>query len=123
MAQHRLRRVEGLADGQRVNVPNAGDAVYSSASDGTLWVRKHVVNIGCESLLAEVIGWMLARRLGVTIPEAAVCMAKGEESFLSRVIAPVLHWSAPHAGNIVNMQSVAAMVVLDVLILNEDRHA
>jgi hypothetical protein len=115
--------VQDLTDHGDVPVVHTGCAVYSIDSAGRRWVRKREANTGVEEFLAEMIGWLLARRLLVPVPEAGVFVAGNDRSWLSAQIQDVVHWAPSHAPFVTNMSGLGAMMALDTLILNEDRHA
>lgn len=79
---------------------------------------------GFQVILAEAIGWLLGGRIGVPIPDAAVYSKSMERSWLSRAVespAPT-HFNPGFALRISNLGDLGAMMALDVLILDEDRH-
>jgi hypothetical protein len=115
--------VQHLTDHGDVPVVHTGCAVYSIDSAGKRWVRKREANTGIEELLAEMIGWLLARKLFVPVPEAGVFVAGNDRSWLSAEIQDVLHWDSSRAPFVTNMAGLGAMMALDTMILNEDRHA
>jgi hypothetical protein len=115
--------VASLTDGDDVPVPHTGRARYSIDEAGRRWVRKLEENIGCEELLAEAISWLLARRLDVPVPAAAYHGGPGELSWLSGLISPVVHWDSAHAPKVTNLDGLGAVLALDALVQNPDRHA
>jgi hypothetical protein len=115
--------VQHLTDHGDVPVVHTGCAVYSIDNTGRRWVRKREANTGVEELLAEMIGWLLARRLFVPVPDAGVFGAVNDLSWLSAEIQDVVHWDPSRAPLVTNLDGLGAMMALDVLILNEDRHA
>lgn len=115
--------VESLCDHGDVPVPHTGNAVYSIDGKGGRWIRKREINIGIEEMLAEILGWMVARKLDVPVPDAAVFVSEGERSWLSSEIRDVVHWEPSRAPSITNYDGFGAMMALDTLIMNADRHA
>lgn len=112
-----------LADGPEVPVAHTGKARYSIDDLGRRWVRKREENIGCEELLAEAIGWLMARRLGAPVPAAAIHMDAEGTSWLSGLVEPVVHWDNGHAPKVENLDELGAVLALDAIIHNPDRHA
>lgn len=106
--------IRGVIDEHRVAI----------SADGRTWIRKRVASTGSEPLVAEALAWLLAQTLDIRVPHAAVLVAQphGETSWLSREIAPVLHWDDRDASDIENIDTLGAVIALDVLTLNHDRH-
>lgn len=115
--------VQTLFDCGAVPVEHTGFAVYSLDSTGRRWVRKRECNTGVEEFLAEMIGWLIGRRLFVPMPEAGVFVGENDRSWLSAQIPDVVHWDASRAHLVTNMGGLGAMMALDALIMNADRHA
>jgi len=91
--------------------------------EGRMWARKLEANVGGPwEMLAEPLGYLLGHAIGVRVPEIAVCLAEGQRASLSSQISPAQHWDATHADKLVNYAELGAMITLDVLILNSDRH-
>ena len=115
--------VQSLTDYGEVPVAHTGCAVYSMDGAGRRWVRKRECNTGVEEFLAEMIGWLIGRRLSVPIPEAGVFVSENDRSWLSEQIPDVGHWDPSRAHLVTNMGGLGAMMALDALIMNADRHA
>lgn len=111
-----------VEDGAELRVAHTETHSWSIDVTGTIWARKRVEVTGIEGLLAEAVSWLLARRLRVPVPDAAVTLS-GDLSWLSKQITPVVHWDAIHQGGITNLLDLGKVLVLDVLINNPDRHA
>lgn len=111
-----------VEDGAELRVAHTETHSWSIDVTGTIWARKRVEVTGIEGLLAEAVSWLLARRLCVPVPDAAVTLS-GDLSWLSKQITPVVHWDAIHQGGITNLMDLGKVLVLDVLINNPDRHA
>ena len=67
----------------RVPVPHTNEASYAPDAQGVEWVAKREADMGWESLLAEAVTWLLARHLGVRVPDAAFCDDPAERLALS----------------------------------------
>lgn len=106
----------------RVPVPHTNDAHYAIDSQGNEWVAKREADMGCEALLAEALTWLLARRLGVRVPDAAFCDDPGERARLSRRVPDATHWLPAPAAHIANPAEAGAMIALDAIVFNEARH-
>lgn len=73
MPDLRIQQLPGLAVmGRKVPVPNGAEAAYALDFEGRAWVRKPVYLLGYNGLLAEALGWLLARYLEISVPDAAV---------------------------------------------------
>ena len=117
-----IERVHTIMRLGRVAVPHTNDACYAVDSLGRRWVAKREADMGCEALLAEALTWLLARRIGVSVPDAAFCNAPTERAWLSRWVPHAKHWSAESAGHVTNEEEAAAILVLDAVVFNEARH-
>jgi hypothetical protein len=105
-----------------VEVEHISAADYFKDSLGRPWIRK--VNLGWQELLAELIGWLLGKELGVPQPAGAFYKGAGPEmGWLSAEIASPFHWHGSHAHFVQNIDGLGAMLTLDALIHNHDRHA
>lgn len=51
-----------------VPVANRSGATYALA-DGRKWVRKRVLAIGEYGILAEAVGWLMSKQLGLPVPD------------------------------------------------------
>jgi phosphoinositide 3-/4-kinase-like protein len=120
---HTIQRVGELLDVGRVPVQNSSEAVYSVDSLGRRWVRKRVSEMGHEALLAETLGWLLARHFSVPIPDAAVSGTGEGVSWLSAALPLVKHWGEAEAGRVRNLRAVGRALMLDAVLMNGDRHA
>lgn len=119
----RLVRFDHVTDGGRVRVPHSSDARYCMSPDGRRWVRKRASETGFEALLAEALGWMLARELAVPVPDGAVTGEGDDLSWLSEQVPAVQHWDASRVHYIHNLEELGRMLTLDAIVFNEDRHA
>lgn len=108
-----IPRVHGITRFARVPVPHTNDATYTLDTQGNEWIAKREADMGCEALLAEAVTWLLARQLGVRVPDAAFCDAPTERAWLSRRIPDAVHWSALRSNAIANPRETAAIIVLD----------
>lgn len=89
-----IARVHAITRFARVPVPHTNDATYALDVLGNEWIAKREADMGCEALLAEAATWLLARQLGVRVPDAAFCDEPTERAWLSRRIPDAVHWSA-----------------------------
>jgi hypothetical protein len=117
-----IPRITSLADFGPVPVPNGSNAVYSKGTDGREWVRKPELTTGVEAILAESIGYLLGRHLGVPIPDAAVHVLPDGMAWLSERIPSVVHWDDSRRDRVINWDEMGSMATLDAIIFNEDRH-
>jgi hypothetical protein len=108
--------VHGLFDEHRVSI----------SPDGRTWIRKRVLTTGHNSLTAEAVCWLLANEMQLEVPPAAVYVCEDDEnqtSWLSREVSPTLHWAATEHASVHNLAALGGLIALDVLTLNNDRHA
>ena len=86
-------------------------------------MRKKESLTGVQPLLAESIAWLMAQRADMRTPEAAFHVDRsGEYSWLSKFIYSNKLWRPENGDFIANLDDVAGMLVLDAVLLNEDRH-
>lgn len=121
-SQH-IPRVEHITSLDLVPVPNTSDVRWAVDSSSRRWVRKHVEQCGYEAILAEALGWVLGRAIGVPLPDAAVHGAGDDISWLSSWVPDVSHWNPDRVHLITNPESFGRTLALDAIIFNEDRHA
>ncbi len=117
-----IPKVPSLIRLGRVPVPHTNDATYVLDGQGRRWVAKREVDMGCEALLAEALSWLLARRIGAPVPDAAWCEDADGRSWLSAWVPHAKHWSAQTVGVIRNPSEAAAILALDAVTCNEARH-
>lgn len=117
-----IERVAGILRLSRVPVPHTNDAAYAVDARGRHWIAKREAEMGCEALAAEAVTWMLARAVGVPVPDAAFCDDPSERAWLSAWVTDAKHWSAGSAGVIRNPAAAAATLALDAIVFNEARH-
>lgn len=118
-----LETVTGGISTGPVDVPHTSEADYFVDGLGRRWVRKSLAQIGWQELLAEIVGWFLGRQLGVPVPDAAVLSPGSEDAaWLSAYIPHTVHWEAHHAHFVTDLNGFGAMLALDAIIHNHDRH-
>lgn len=116
-----IDRVDTIARLGGIPVPHTNAAVYAVSEDGRRWVAKREEDMGFEALLAEALSWQLGRALGVFLPDAAFC--ENGRTWLSALVPNVAHWDPRLAVRVSNPGQVGAMLVLDLWVHNEARHA
>lgn len=115
-----IRTITSLVKRGEVPVPSTSVPVYAMG-DGEFWVAK---NGGSGEVLAEALGWLLAGRLRVpTAPRVAVYLEGGQVWWLSGLVEGVNEWKSSDAFAIVNADALGRMMLLDVVMLNTDRHS
>lgn len=117
-----IERVEGLVDFGPVPVMTASEPTYAMDVSGRKWVRKSILHTVHEPLLAEALGWLLGKVLGVRTPDGAIGGEGDGLSWLSLRVPGVTHWDPSGIHFIKNVKELGRMLVLDAIILNEDRH-
>ncbi|MBS2021327.1 MAG: hypothetical protein JST92_02885 [Deltaproteobacteria bacterium] len=118
----RIEIVNSLGSENPIPVENSSDAAWAQDREGRIWVVKHEANTGYQALLAEACCHLLGRLLGVQQPQAAVLVHGADRAWLSLRVPNVSHWFAGAAPRVVNSDALGAMLVLDVVSHNEDRH-
>jgi hypothetical protein len=89
--------------------------------DGREWVRKkHVDGLGVQ-ISGEVVGALLATKLGIPIPEYAT--SERPRAWLSRWAPGSSPWSEAHNTDLVNEPDLGRILALDAVLLNTDRSA
>jgi hypothetical protein len=117
----RLAVVTALTDGDLVPMRNTSDALYAIASDHTKWVKKY---LSANDLLAECLGTLLAMDLDVPTAAGGYYVdTSATRWWLSRVIEPAFHWSPQRAQRLAEPKELGAILALDAIIGNRDRHA
>lgn len=120
-----VERIEGgVLEGLPVPVGCRTEAVYATDATNRDWVLKKLIS--APGMCAEAVGWILARQLGIPVPDgAAVPGAKGASPpwiWASRREPSLVHWDPDLADRIVNLDQFAAVVMLDAWLGNGDRH-
>ena len=117
-----LQEVAGqISEMGQVPVPHTGDARYAMDSAGRRWVRKLEAVAGADVIRAEALGWLVSRLLKAPVPDGAVA-TQAPRAWLSEYLPDVVSWEDGYGPRIANKDEFAAMLVGDVLLLNEDRH-
>lgn len=121
--QQRIDRVAALVDGEKIRLQGTIDHCYAVDGEGRRWFRKRDADTGPESMVAEAVCWLIAAEIGAPVPRAAV-FGEGtpELSWLSSVVEPMVHWQALYWPRVSNQQDLGAVIALDAVTLNEDRH-
>jgi hypothetical protein len=83
------------------------------------WVLKP---LQARGILAESVGGLLGRMLGVDVPDFAVFDEDGGRGWLSAFVREALHWDRSRLGAIANPEGIGRMLALDAIIYNEDRN-
>ena len=112
-----IRHILAPARLHRVPVPHTNEATYALDAVGQLWIAKREADMGCEALLAEAVGWLLAKRLGVPIPEGAFDPI--ERAWLSAYVPNTVHWEPEFCDSLRNPHESGAILTLDLVIFNE----
>jgi hypothetical protein len=118
-----IERVSNVVDVRAVDVDHSSEAFFAIDADGRKWVRKRMLHTGWQPILAESLGWLVARELGVRAPTGAICGSGNELSWLSAFVPNAIHWRRNSAHFVKNLDEFGAMLALDSLLYNDDRHA
>lgn len=106
----------------RVDGPHSNDVEWVFAPDGSRWVLKREM-LGVNSLLAEAIGFELSPLLGIKTPQPGLLCDPSGPLWMTTWLPHVKHWSLSDHGSVNNKADVGAMLTLDVIVGNNDRHA
>ena len=118
-----IRRIRSYTAGEPVPVWNSNEARFVDDCDGETWVRKRELESGPNPMIAEAIGWLLARELDVPSPDAAWAEdAVDGVVWLSKFV-PCIHWEPSHADRLADAAELGSILALDCILLNEDRHS
>ncbi|MBZ4335487.1 MULTISPECIES: phosphatidylinositol 4-kinase [unclassified Corallococcus] len=118
-----IERVSAVVDARAVEVDHSSEAVFAVDGSGRKWVRKKMLYTGWQPILAESLGWLIGRDIGVRAPVGAICGSGDELSWLSSYVPNALHWQRNYAHFVQNIDEFGAMLALDALLYNADRHA
>lgn len=83
------------------------------------WVLKP---LQARGILAESVGGLLARLLGVGVPDFAMFDEDDQRGWLSAFIRNAHHWDRSRVGALANPDGIGRMLALDAIIYNEDRN-
>lgn len=107
----------------KVTSPNTNAVEYVVDDDAREWVLKREME-GFNSVLSEAIGYCLSRLVGVPTPEGGILLeSKDMPLWMCRRVPDVTHWDVSHMHKVINLDQVGAMLALDAVIGNADRHA
>ncbi len=115
-----IKRIRVVQDFDLVRFGNASDAIYAADDKGRRWVKK--VLMGSNELLAEAAGWLFSGALDVPTADAAIQPKGAENYWLSGLVEPVTHWDPSRVPFLSNPEGLGAMIALDAIIGNWDRH-
>lgn len=90
-----------------------------SDPSGRWWVYKRLPPRG---ILAESVGGLLGRLIGVEVPEFAVFDEEDARGWLSALVRDPHHWDRSRVGVLANPDGIGRMLALDAIIHNEDRN-
>jgi hypothetical protein len=83
------------------------------------WVLKP---LPARGILAESVGGLLGRMLGVDVPELAIFDDGDRRGWLSAFVHDAHHWDRSRVGALANPEGLGRMLALDAIIYNEDRN-
>lgn len=100
------------------------DAKKAVDNLGRRWAAKGPPLATWQTILAEVISWLLGNHMKVPMPQASIyCPADDEPTWLSSYVDACMHFSPGRAFEFENYIDLARVLALDALIANGDRHA
>lgn len=90
------------------------------------WVMKRTPQLMRREILAECLGGLLAREVGLFVPDFAWADWSGggqlERAFLSQYIGGALPWDPRDIDVVCNPEALGGILVLDLVTKNRDRH-
>lgn len=120
----RLHRVHQVTEYDFVPVQNGHRARYVIDEHGKKWVRKLEEDTGFQGLLAEAIVTLLGRHIGAPVPDGGIQVGVvGSQAWLSALVEDAIHWSPARRYHLLNPTEAGAMLALDAILLNDDRHS
>ncbi len=121
LVHDRIPRLLGMLPKDRVPGNFRTTVSYAFDAAGGRWVLKQ--DLRRDQLLAEALGWLLSRHLGVPTPDAGVVGTGDQMAWASRFVDDALQWSPTRANVVSNVDGLGAMIAFDALIANPDRHS
>jgi hypothetical protein len=121
--RERLQRLTAWQVRGRVPVEHNNEAHYALSADRRSWVVKRASLSGPGEILAEAVGHQLAPLLGIPVPTGAWGELDGDLHWFSERRPFVSHYHPAHLANVTPLTDFGRVIVLDVLLINEDRHA
>lgn len=114
--------------GCTVGNPVGADGEYSedphwahTERDGRQWVVKLGRDGPGHGVAAEAFCWLAGQEIGVRLPNAAILEGRSR-GWLSGRIPLARNWAADDRDHVVNVGEVGAMLALDAVVANGDRH-
>jgi hypothetical protein len=86
------------------------------------WVLKLARRGLGRSIPAEAFTWLVGREIGVPLPDAALYAGEDGRGFLSRRIPDARNWAPEDRDAVSNPREIGAMLALDAVLANGDRH-
>lgn len=121
-----LLRREELELEAEISVGSTAEAVWLGRSfDDSRWVAKKPL-LGESELLAELVGWLLARAIEAPVPSGCGLWEdeQGEWWALSRFVEDASHWTpSKDPSRVRNLEAIGLLLAVDGILWNEDRHA
>jgi hypothetical protein len=116
-----IPRVSGPFERAEVDLELRGAHHPYLVSDPTRrwWVLKP---LQARGILAESVGGLLGRLLGVEVPDFAVFDEGDGRGWLSAFVHDAHHWDRSRLGALANPEGIGRMLALDAIIHNEDRN-
>jgi hypothetical protein len=104
----------------RLELPGAHHPYLASDASARWWVLKPLQPRG---ILAEAMGGLLARALGVPIPEFGIFESDERgRGWLSEFVMGAQHFGAARAEGLADQADLGRMLALDAIVHNEDRN-
>ncbi len=121
-----LERLHAIQRHRDIPVPHTGQAFWArDPLTQQQWVCKTAELAGADTLIAEIIGWYLGRSIGAPLPNAALLLTDPDglsPAWLTETIPNAQHWSDAYLGILDNPEELGAILALDAILLNADRH-
>lgn len=119
----RLTRITRIEGHDFVAVPHTANAQWVQDDQGRAWVCKREEETGFQALMAEAICTLLGKAIGAPVPDGAVYVGPDGQAWLSARVEDAAHWAPDQADYLVNLADAGAVLALDAIVLNDDRHS
>lgn len=117
-----IQRVRSVTRGDLVHVVNSSEAYFAVCDRGRSWVLKEELEVGPQPIIAEAIGWLVGNEMGVRSPDAGYIRDDDSRvAWLSEYLN-ANHWGPSTPERLEDPAELGAILALDAVILNEDRH-
>lgn len=86
------------------------------------WVLKLAHRGPGLSVAAEAFAWLVGHQIGMALPDGALYAGDAGVGWLSRRIPDARNWAPEDRDAVSNTEQIGAMLALDAVLANDDRH-